>query len=73
MFDEQLIVAGTGIRTIGQMTMETLAWLRKADKVLHVVNDPVADYIVANYKSCQMLHSPEWAFEFMVAKQSACP
>jgi 4-amino-4-deoxy-L-arabinose transferase-like glycosyltransferase len=38
-----------------------------------IVNDPVADYIVANYKSCQMLHSPEWAFEFMVAKQSACP
>lgn len=46
MFDEQLIVAGTGIRTIGQMTMETLAWLRKADKVLHVVNDPVAEELI---------------------------
>ena len=27
MFDEQLIVIGTGIRTIGQMTMESVAWI----------------------------------------------
>jgi 4-amino-4-deoxy-L-arabinose transferase-like glycosyltransferase len=38
-----------------------------------IVSDPVADYIVANYKPCEMLLSPEWAFEFMVAKGSGCP
>jgi len=38
-----------------------------------IVNDSVADYIVGNYKSCAMLHSPEWGFEFMVTKERACP
>ena len=42
MFDEQLIVVGTGIRTIGQMTMESIAWIKRAEKVLHIVSDPVA-------------------------------
>jgi uncharacterized protein YabN with tetrapyrrole methylase and pyrophosphatase domain len=46
MFDEQLIVIGTGIRTIGQMTMESIAWIRKADKVLYIVSDPVAEAVI---------------------------
>ncbi len=37
-----LIVVGTGIRTVGHMTMEAVAWIKQADKVLHVVGDPVA-------------------------------
>ena len=38
-----LIVVGTGIRTVGHLTMEAVAWIKQADKVLHVVGDPVAE------------------------------
>ena len=38
-----LVVVGTGIRTVGQLTIEAVAWLRQADKVLYVVSDPVAE------------------------------
>ena len=37
-----LVVVGTGIRTVGQMTTEAIAWLKLSDKVLYVVNDPIA-------------------------------
>lgn len=46
MFDEQLIVVGTGIRTIGQLTMEAVAWIKKADKVLYIVSDPIAEAMI---------------------------
>ncbi len=46
MFDEQLIVVGTGIRTIGQMTLESVAWIRRADKVVYIVSDPVAEEMI---------------------------
>jgi Protein containing tetrapyrrole methyltransferase domain and MazG-like (predicted pyrophosphatase) domain len=38
-----LIVVGTGIRTVGHLTMEAVAWIRQADRVLYVVGDPVAE------------------------------
>ena len=38
-----------------------------------IVNDPVADYILSQYRACRTLHSPEWTFLFMVRKQEACP
>ena len=38
-----LVVVGTGIRTVGQMTLESIAWLKQADKVLYVVGDPIAE------------------------------
>jgi hypothetical protein len=47
MFDEQLIVIGTGIRTIGQMTMESVAWIKRADKALYIVSDPIAEEMIA--------------------------
>jgi uncharacterized protein YabN with tetrapyrrole methylase and pyrophosphatase domain len=43
MNDEKLVAVGTGIRTIGQMTMEALAWVKRADRVLYVVSDPIAE------------------------------
>jgi uncharacterized protein YabN with tetrapyrrole methylase and pyrophosphatase domain len=42
MFDEKLIVLGTGIRIVGQLTMESIAYLRRATTILHVVEDSVA-------------------------------
>ncbi len=44
--DEQLIVVGTGIRATGQLTIETIAWMRTADKVLYVTSDPVAEEVI---------------------------
>lgn len=41
-----LIVVGTGIRTVGHMTLESVAWLRQADKVLYVVGDPIAEAMI---------------------------
>jgi Tetrapyrrole (Corrin/Porphyrin) Methylases len=37
-----LIVVGTGIRVLGQLTMEAIAWIKLADRVLYLVGDPVA-------------------------------
>jgi uncharacterized protein YabN with tetrapyrrole methylase and pyrophosphatase domain len=46
MFDEQLIVVGTGIRTVGHMTMESVGWIKRADKVLYIVSDPIAEELI---------------------------
>jgi hypothetical protein len=42
-----LIVVGTGIRTVGQLTVEAIAWMRRADKVLYVIGDPIAEATIA--------------------------
>src|ERR1700674_600095 len=41
-----LVVVGTGIRSVGQMTIEALAWVQVADAVPYVVADPVAEDVV---------------------------
>jgi hypothetical protein len=41
-----LVVVGTGIRTVGQLTLEAIAWLRAADNVLYVVGDPIAESVI---------------------------
>ena len=46
MNDERLVVVGTGIRTVGQMTMESIAWIRKADRVLYITSDPIAEEMI---------------------------
>jgi Dolichyl-phosphate-mannose-protein mannosyltransferase len=39
-----------------------------------IARDPVADYIVRNYRVCKMLNSPEgWRFHYMTRKELACP
>jgi 4-amino-4-deoxy-L-arabinose transferase-like glycosyltransferase len=39
-----------------------------------IAQDPVADYIAKNYRTCKLLHSPQqWRFLFMVRKETACP
>lgn len=43
MAQGSLVVIGTGIRTVGQMTLESIAWMKQADKVLYVVGDPIAE------------------------------
>lgn len=41
-----LVVIGTGIRTVGQLTIEAIAWMREADSLLYVVGDPVAEAVM---------------------------
>jgi uncharacterized protein YabN with tetrapyrrole methylase and pyrophosphatase domain len=41
-----LVVIGTGIRTVGQLTIEAIAWMREADTLLYVVGDPVAEQVM---------------------------
>ncbi len=51
-----LVVVGTGIRTVGQLTTEAVAWMRLADKLLYLVNDPVGRDIVGELnKSAESL------------------
>jgi hypothetical protein len=39
-----------------------------------IANDPIADYIVQEYRMCRVLESPErWRFLSMVRKDLACP
>jgi 4-amino-4-deoxy-L-arabinose transferase-like glycosyltransferase len=39
-----------------------------------IANDPVTDYILRNYRSCQFLRSPlGWQFEYMLRKDQPCP
>jgi uncharacterized protein YabN with tetrapyrrole methylase and pyrophosphatase domain len=42
-----LVVVGTGIRTVGQLTVEAIAWIKRADRVLYVIGDPVAEAMIA--------------------------
>ena len=41
-----LIVVGTGIRSVGQMTVESIAWIQCADKVLYGVSEPIAEAMI---------------------------
>jgi len=41
-----LIVVGTGIKTVGHLTVEAIAWLETADKVLYVAGDLVAEAVI---------------------------
>lgn len=44
-----LVVAGTGIRIIGQLTTETIATIKNAQKVLFVTHDPVAVDVIPGF------------------------
>jgi uncharacterized protein YabN with tetrapyrrole methylase and pyrophosphatase domain len=43
-----LTAVGTGIRIVGQMTVETIAAMKSADKLLYCVGDPLAEHIVTS-------------------------
>jgi Tetrapyrrole (Corrin/Porphyrin) Methylases len=38
-----LTVVGTGIRTVGQLTLEAITWIKQSDVALYLVADPVAE------------------------------
>lgn len=43
MAQGSLTVVGTGIRAVGQVTLEAASWIEKADRVLYHVADPVTE------------------------------
>ncbi|QRN97057.1 hypothetical protein JRI60_50275 [Archangium violaceum] len=46
MGEGSLIVVGTGISPVGQLTTEAIAWMRRADKVLYIVSNPVSVAVI---------------------------
>lgn len=46
MYDDQLLVVGTGIRTTGQLTVETIACMQCAARLFYIVADPVAEEVI---------------------------
>jgi uncharacterized protein YabN with tetrapyrrole methylase and pyrophosphatase domain len=49
MNKESLVFVGTGIKSVGQLTMEAIAWMKIADKLLYLVNDPVSEEIIKDF------------------------
>jgi uncharacterized protein YabN with tetrapyrrole methylase and pyrophosphatase domain len=41
-----LVIIGTGIRTVGQLTIEAIAWMKEADSLLYIVSDPIAESVI---------------------------
>ena len=54
-----LIAVGTGIRAVGQLTTEAIAWMERADRLLYSVRDPVAEATILqlNPKGAESLTS----------------
>ena len=53
-----LVVVGTGIRTVGQLTTEAIAWMRIADRLLYLVSDSIAIDVIKrlNPDGAESLH-----------------
>jgi uncharacterized protein YabN with tetrapyrrole methylase and pyrophosphatase domain len=41
-----LVAVGTGIRVVGQLTVEAIAHMKNADKLLYCVGDPIAEHLI---------------------------
>jgi hypothetical protein len=41
-----LTVLGTGIRTVGQLTIEAIGWIKESDVVLYLVADPIGEEVI---------------------------
>lgn len=44
-----LVIVGTGIRTVGHLTVEAIASMRVADKLLYLVADPIAEELIHQF------------------------
>lgn len=43
---------GTGIRSVGQLTMESIVCIKQADKVFYVVSEPIAEALIQGLNRC---------------------
>jgi len=46
-----LIVVGTGIRTVGHLTTEAISWMERADTLIYLVADPVAEALIRKLRA----------------------
>lgn len=71
----RLIVAGSGIRAVGQLTLETVAWIEAADVVCYVLADPVTERWVLDHardaEDLSQLHDPAQARLYSYATMAA--
>lgn len=75
-----LVVVGSGIKAVGQLTQEAIAWIKLADKILHVVPDPVVEDVLQrlnpNTESLKVLYAegkPRMdTYRAMVDRMVAC-
>lgn len=52
-----LIIVGSGLRSIGQITLETIMHIEAADKVFYLVTDPTTEgFILGKNKNCVDLY-----------------
>lgn len=62
-YDDHLVVVGTGIRTVGQLTTEAAAWIKRADHVVYVITDPVGESVVRSLnpraESLSWMYAPD--------------
>jgi precorrin-2 methylase len=65
-----LIVVGTGIRTVGHLTMEAVAWIKTADSVVYLVADPVAEEAIRDLNPGKAMSLRGYYGEGMVRTQS---
>lgn len=58
----RLVVVGSGIRAVGQLTLETVSWIEAADVVCYVLADPVTERWVVDHsrasEDLSRLHDP---------------
>lgn len=76
-----LVAVGTGIRAVGQLTVEAIAHMRSADKLLYCVGDPIAEHVVKSMNENgaeSMFHYYEenkpraQTYELMIQRQLEC-
>jgi precorrin-2 methylase len=65
-----LTVVGTGIRTLGQLTAEAIAWIKVSDTVLYLVADPVAEEVIRTLNPAGALSLRGYYAEGMARKLS---
>jgi len=52
-----LVIVGSGLRSIGQFTLEAIMHIEAADKVFYLVSDPTAEgFIIGKNKNCVDLY-----------------
>src|SRR5579871_1069374 len=52
-----LVIVGSGLRSIGQITLETIMHIEAADKVFYLVSDPTTEgFILGKNKNCVDLY-----------------
>jgi uncharacterized protein YabN with tetrapyrrole methylase and pyrophosphatase domain len=67
---ESLIVVGTGICAVGQLTVDAIAYMKESDVVLYLVGDPVAEGVIRSLNPSGAMSLRGYYGEGIVRNQS---